>query len=59
MSDEPYNDTGNADLRDRIAIAALIALGEGWLDNQDEHAKWCYEMADAMLKARERKEVVP
>lgn len=58
MSEEaPYNDTGKAELRDRIAMVALRAHSQQAIAQQpNTTADACYEMADAMLKARERKE---
>jgi len=42
---------GDEDLRDLFAGLALIGLVR---DIEDEHkaAKWCYEMADAMIEAK-------
>jgi hypothetical protein len=37
-------------LRDYFAAVALGCLAVG---DEDRAAKWCYQMADAMLKARE------
>ena len=42
------------DLRDCFAMFALIGVKN--TSNFDEQARWCYEMADAMLEARKRKE---
>ena len=38
------------DLRDCFAMFALIGVKTS--SNFEEQAKWCYEMADAMLEAR-------
>jgi hypothetical protein len=43
------------DLRDCFAMFALIGVKTS--SNFEEQAKWCYEMADAMLEARKPKEV--
>jgi hypothetical protein len=43
------------DLRDCFAMFALIGVKTS--SNFAEQAKWCYEMADAMLEARKPKEV--
>lgn len=61
MSDEPYNDTGKAELRDRIAMKAMHAVAAGSDHRRTkEIAEWCYELADAMLKARENsKQALP
>ena len=42
------------DLRDCFAMFALIGVKN--TSNFEEQAKWCYEMADAMLEARKPKE---
>jgi hypothetical protein len=42
------------DLRDCFAMFALIGVKN--TSNFEEQAKWCYEMADAMLEARKQKE---
>lgn len=42
------------DLRDCFAMFALI--GVKTTSNYEEQAKWCYEMADAMLEARKAKD---
>ena len=42
------------DLRDCFAMFALIGVKTS--ANYEEQAKWCYEMADAMLEARKPKE---
>jgi hypothetical protein len=42
------------DLRDCFAMFALI--GVKTTSNFEEQAKWCYEMADAMLEARKAKD---
>ena len=44
------------DLRDYFAAKAMHAsmgLDPAGAATADEHAKWAYDMADAMLKARE------
>jgi hypothetical protein len=38
------------DLRDCFAMFALIGVKTS--SNFEEQARWCYEMADAMLEAR-------
>jgi hypothetical protein len=42
------------DLRDCFAMFALI--GVKTTSNYEEQAKWCYEMADAMMEARKTKD---
>jgi hypothetical protein len=42
------------DLRDCFAMFALIGVKTS--SNFEEQAKWCYEMADAMLEARNKVE---
>lgn len=42
------------DLRDCFAMFALIGVKN--TSNFEEQAKWCYEMADAMLEVRKHKE---
>jgi hypothetical protein len=42
------------DLRDCFAMFALIGVKTS--SNYAEQAKWCYEMADAMLEARKPKD---
>ena len=42
------------DLRDCFAMFALIGVSKN--TDKDYEAKWCYEMADAMLEARKPKE---
>jgi len=42
------------DLRDCFAMFALIGVKNS--SNFDEQAKWCYEMADAMMEARKPKD---
>ena len=38
------------DLRDCFAMFALIGVRSS--TDKEQQAKWCYEMADAMLEAR-------
>ncbi len=45
---------GDDDLRDCFAMFALIGVKTS--SNFEEQAKWCYEMADAMMEARIKKE---
>ncbi len=45
---------GDDDLRDCFAMFALIGVKTS--SNFEEQAKWCYEMADAMMEARVRRE---
>ena len=40
------------DLRDCFAMFALIGVSSN--ADKEHQAKWCYEMADAMLDAREK-----
>lgn len=40
-------------LRDKFAMAALVRADYNW--NPELCAKWAYELADAMMKAREAK----
>ena len=40
------------DLRDCFAMFALIGVKN--TSNFGEQAKWCYEMADAMMEARKK-----
>ena len=42
------------DLRDCFAMFALIGVSSN--TDKDYQAKWCYEMADAMLEARKEKD---
>ena len=42
------------DLRDCFAMFALIGVKTS--ANYEEQAKWCYEMADAMMEARKPKD---
>jgi hypothetical protein len=42
------------DLRDCFAMFALIGVSSN--THMESQAKWCYEMADAMLEARTKKE---
>jgi hypothetical protein len=42
------------DLRDCFAMFALIGVSQN--THMEHQAKWCYEMADAMLEARKPKE---
>jgi hypothetical protein len=44
------------DLRDCFAMFALLGVRSSTTANYEEQAKWCYEMADAMLEARKPKE---
>ena len=39
------------DLRDCFAMFALIGVRSS--TDKEQQAKWCYEMADAMLEARD------
>jgi hypothetical protein len=45
---------GDDDLRDCFAMFALIGVKDS--ANFEEQAKWCYEMADAMMEARIKRE---
>ena len=47
------NDT---DLRDCFAMFALLGVRSSTNANYEEQAKWCYEMADAMMEARKPKD---
>lgn len=40
-------------IRDQFAMAALVRADYNW--NPELCAKWAYELADAMMKAREAK----
>jgi len=42
-------------LRDYFAAKAMQAMlsKNGFYDNEDQFSDWCYETADAMMKARE------
>lgn len=42
------------DLRDCFAMFALIGVRSS--TDKEQQAKWCYEMADAMLEARNKEE---
>lgn len=42
------------DLRDCFAMFALIGVSSN--THMESQAKWCYEMADAMLEARKKVE---
>ena len=44
------------DLRDCFAMFALLGVRSSTTANYEEQAKWCYEMADAMIEARKPKE---
>ena len=44
------------DLRDCFAMFVLIGVSNNV--DKEHQAKWCYEMADAMLEARKPKEEV-
>jgi hypothetical protein len=44
------------DLRDCFAMFALLGVRSSTTANYEEQAKWCYEMADAMMEARKPKE---
>lgn len=48
---------GRPSLRDQFAMAALTGLVGGyWKENKDnDHAKYAYSLADAMLAEREKK----
>jgi hypothetical protein len=45
---------GDDDLRDCFAMFALIGVSKD--TDMEQQAKWCYEMADAMMEARIRRE---
>ena len=49
-----YKDCEGMSLRDYFAAVALGGIEQRFLDVEDEAkaAKWCYQMADAMLAAR-------
>ena len=52
----PYN---GMSLRDVFAAAALtgqLSTEQGFAADSDKLAKWSYQLADALLTARERKE---
>jgi hypothetical protein len=48
---------GKPDLRDQFAMAALTGIAvisqEGNWESKPNIAEWCYQMADAMMEARE------
>jgi hypothetical protein len=44
------------DLRDCFAMFTLLGVRSSTNANYEEQAKWCYEMADAMIEARKHKE---
>jgi hypothetical protein len=45
-----YKDCEGMTLRDYFAAKALVGLD---VADEERAAKWCYQIADAMLKARE------
>jgi len=49
---EVYKDDEGMSLRDYFAAVALGGLDS--VENEERAAKWCYQMADAMLKEREK-----
>lgn len=45
---------GNSGLRDQFACAAVEGLVSNGIYNPESNARWAYQQADAMLKAREK-----
>lgn len=45
-------EAGDSGLRDQFAIAALDGLVSNGIYNPESNARWAYQQADAMLKAR-------
>lgn len=57
-NNEKYtSETNGMDLRDYFAAKALNSMGHFYVNavSNDECASKCYEIADAMMKAREQK----
>ena len=52
---KPINERAGMTLRDYFAAKAMQGAisTNGFYDDELQFAKWCYETADAMLKARE------
>jgi hypothetical protein len=52
---KPINERVGMTLRDYFAAKAMQGAisTNGFYDDELQFAKWCYETADAMLKARE------